>query len=149
MVKIPIEIITYILDYVDLRTATRFAIATSKGGLNGYLEERMKLTHSEVMSEINKTCYTISRDESHRDDVKYNLYYSQQYDSYNIYDMRDVLVVSYGKLNITGMYGVGYRMINREESRSCDPIVYVKLTNVKTTINKTYIRSSYGRVNYD
>lgn len=58
MVKIPIEIIEYMLDWVDYRSAYKFSIA-ARIPLERYLRERIRNIYNESMRVVSKINYSI------------------------------------------------------------------------------------------
>lgn len=119
MVKIPIEIITYILDFVTYRDAKRFAIASRSDPIHSYLEARLRSTFITCMRGIEKIYYKIekihNRYISNRDGVTYTLYFDNcnclNIHNYklNVKGICDVWMnedyVSYSNRRVSNLYG--------------------------------------------
>lgn len=110
MVRIPIEIVYNILDFVDIKSAVRFQIAILGNSLDRYLSARIRTCFNESLSEIRKINYSIEiySDngyivvDSCRNDIQYHLWRDFRANMLSLgIDIWDALLVYGGKLTTT------------------------------------------------
>lgn len=158
--KIPIEIITYILDFVDLRSVGRFQHATQNRAIDNYLNARMRSVFSKCMNAINRIKYSTSMHNhgfwyqiiSQRDNIRYEVDYSSSFYGSSIKNRGEQLIIFGGKITKTNMHGwylLNY-ITNRKEGiyTGMPEIIYTQII-IGADDGVIYIRSTYEQVTYD